>query len=117
MIPHRMCDSKEKSELVGLDLVLLGVLSLIYPLSSQDEMVMYIYSEGGGVYSRQLISLRLAELNVSYKKVSVEAYAAFTPRNLRRKELFWTRGLPLGKVGVERRKLIDVDEFAMEHKN
>ena len=25
-------------------------------------------------------------------------------------------GLPLGKVGVERRKLIDVDEFAVEHK-
>ena len=111
-----MCGNKEKTELVGLDLILLGVLSIIYPMSSQDEMAMYIHSEGGGVYSRQLISQRLAELDVTYKKVSVEAYAAFTPRNLRREELFWTRVLPLGKVGVERRKLIDIDEFAMEHK-
>ena len=91
-----MCGNKEKTELVGLDLILLGVLSIIYLMSSQDEMAMYIYSEGSGVYSRQLISQRLAELDVTYKKVSVEAYAAFTPRNLRREELFWTRGLPLG---------------------
>jgi len=31
-------------------------------------------------------------------------------------EFFWTRGLPLGKVGIERRKFIDIDEFAVEHR-
>lgn len=25
------------------------------------------------------------------------------------------RGLPLGKIGIKRRKLIDIDEFAVEH--
>ena len=47
VIPHRMCGNKEKTELVGLDLILLGVVSIIYPMSSQEEMAMYIYSEGG----------------------------------------------------------------------
>ena len=83
VILHRMCGNKEKTELVGLDLILPGVLSIIYLMSSQDEMVTFIYSEGGGVYSRQLILQCLAELDVTYKKVSMEAYAAFTPRNLR----------------------------------
>jgi len=46
----------------------------------------------------------------------VEAYEAFTPRNLLREQLFWTHGLPLGKVGIQRRKFIDIDEFAMEQK-
>ena len=64
------------------------VLTIVYPLSSQDEMVMFIYSEGGGVYSRQLLSRCLAELNVIYEKVSVEAYAAFTTMNLCCEECF-----------------------------
>ena len=116
MIPYRMTGNHEKTELVGEDLILLGVISIVYPQASQDEMAMYIYSEGGGLYNNPLISKRLDELKVTYKKVSVEAYEAFSPRNLLREELFWTRGLPLGKVGIERRKLIDVDEFAVEHK-
>ena len=39
-------------------------------------------------------------LNFTHKKVSVEAYEAFTPCNLLRKNLLWTCGLPLGKVGI-----------------
>lgn len=31
-------------ELVGLNLILLGVLLIVYPLSSQDEMALYIYT-------------------------------------------------------------------------
>lgn len=68
------------------------------------------------MYLRQLIFWCLAELKVTYNKVSVEAYAAFTPRNLQCEELFWTRCLPLGKMGIKRRKLIDMDEFTVEHR-
>lgn len=67
------------------------------------------------MYSNQLIPKHLAKLKVTYNKVSVEVYAAFTPRNIQRGELFWTKDLLLGKVGVERRKLIDVDEFTLEY--
>ena len=63
-----------------------------------------------------MISKRLGELGITDKKPSVEAHEAFSPRNLRREELFWTSPLPLGKVGIPRRKFIDVDEFGIEHK-
>ena len=116
LIPYRMTGNREKTDLVGADLILLGVISIVYPQASQDEMALFIYSEGGGLYINSLISRRLGELQITYKKVSVEAYDAFSPRNLLREELFWTKGLPLGKVGIERRKLIDVDEFGVEHK-
>ena len=116
VIPYRMTGNTEKRDLVGEDLILLGILSIVHPQASQDEMAMFIFSEGGGLFSNPLISKRLNELRVTYKKVSVEAYDAFTPRNQLREELFWTRGLPLGKVGIERRKFIDIDEFAVEHR-
>ena len=116
LVPYHMAGNGEKTELVGADIILLGVIQIVYPQVLQDEMALYIYSEGGGMYLNSLISLRLGELQVTYKKVSVEAYDAFSPRNLLREELFWTKGLPLGKVGIERRKLIDVDEFGVEYK-
>ena len=98
--PYCMTGNTEKRDLVGEDLILLGILSVIRPQVSQDEMDMYIFSEGGGLYSKRVISTRLNELRVTYKKVSVEAYDAFTPRNLLREELFWNRRLLLGKVGI-----------------
>ena len=116
VIPYRMTGNTDKRDLVGEDLILLGILSIVHPQASQDEMAMYIFSEGGSLYSNPLISKRLNELRVTYKKVSVEAYDAFSERNVLREGLFWTRGLPLGKVGIERRKFIDIDEFAVEHR-
>ena len=110
-----MTGNTDKRDLVGEDLILLGILSIVHPQASQDEMAMFIFSEGGSLYSNPLISKRLNELRVTYKKVSVGAYDAFTERNVFREVLFWTRGLPLGKVGIERRKFIDIDEFAVEH--
>ena len=89
---------------------------MAYPTFSLDEAAIFIYSEGGGLYSNQLISKRLGELDVTLKNVSVEAYEAFTPHNLLREEMFWTQGLPLGKVGIPRQKFIDIDNFAMEHR-
>ena len=86
-IPHRMTGNTDKRDLVGEDLILLGILSIVHPQASQDEMAMYIFSEGGSLYSNPLISKRLNELRVTYKKVSVEAYDAFTQRNQLREDL------------------------------
>ena len=47
------------------------------------------------------------------KIASIEAYQAFLPDNLLKCELFWSRGPPLGVVGIPRRRFIDVDEFSM----
>ena len=47
------------------------------------------------------------------KVSSHEAYEAFLPQNVLRKELFWTQPPPLGIVGIEHRRMIDVDEFGI----
>ena len=111
-----MIGNWETSEHVGIELLILGVLTVVYPTFPLDNAAIFIYSEGGGLYSNQLISKRLDELRVTHKKFSVEAYEAFTPRNLFREELFWTQELPLGNVGIPCRNFIDIDEFAMERR-
>ncbi len=69
---------------------------------------MFIFENGeGNVCSRSVVSRRLREMKFTSKKASTEAYQAFTPRNLLREELFFTRGLPLGISEVPRRTLVD----------
>ena len=76
---------------------------------------MFIHNEGGGVHSRDIISRRMAEMMITKKKASIEAFKAFSPENLRREHLFWNRPFPLGVQGIPRRKFMDVDEFAISH--
>lgn len=42
-IPYHMTGNTKKRDLVGADLILLGVISLVYPQVSQDEIALYIY--------------------------------------------------------------------------
>ena len=46
MLPYPMTGNIEKPDLVGEDLILLGILSIVHPQASQDEMAIYIFSEG-----------------------------------------------------------------------
>ena len=43
-----MAGNGEKTELVGADLILLGVISIVYPQVSQDDMALYIYRTTSG---------------------------------------------------------------------
>ena len=58
-IPYCMPSNTEKRNLVGADIILLGVISRVHPQASQDEMALYIYiyiySEGAGLYNNTLI--------------------------------------------------------------
>ena len=51
--PYRMTGNAERSELVGIDLILLAIVFTIYPQATLDEMAMFIYNEGGGIYERK----------------------------------------------------------------
>ena len=42
IIPYRMTGNKEKTKLIGEDLILLGIISIVYPQASQNEMALYI---------------------------------------------------------------------------
>jgi len=114
LTPYRMTGNKSQTKLVGADLLLLAIFIIIYPKATLDEMATFIYNKGGGLYSRQDMSRRLRGLRVIRKVGSTEAYQAFTPRNIWRCDMFRSRPPPLGIVTVERRTMIDADEFAME---
>mgnify|MGYP000635969214 CR=1 FL=1 len=111
---YRKTGNRERSSIVGFDQLLLVLAITIYPDSNEDEIATFIYNEGGGLYPNSTISRGLKELNISRKVVSTEAYQAFTPINLFKVELFWTRPPPLGVRTIPRRKFIDVDEFGVE---
>eukprot|EP00536_Pseudo-nitzschia_multiseries_P001389 jgi/Psemu1/3282/gm1.3282_g len=114
--PYQMTGNKDRDLLVGPALVSLVVCIIIYPQAQLDEIAMCLYNDGAGLYSNQLISQRLKELQITNKKPGIEAFKAYSPANMRREFLFWNRQLPIGVVGIPRKHFIDVDEFAMEAK-
>lgn len=117
--PYRMTGNKQKESLCGTDQVLLAFYLQVYPDAESDEIAIFIFDNGGGLYSRQMIDKRCKELLLTKMKASTEAYQAFTPVNIQKCCWFWSLPQPLGVVGTQRRKLIDVDEFgiALERMN
>eukprot|EP00536_Pseudo-nitzschia_multiseries_P003337 jgi/Psemu1/7534/gm1.7534_g len=61
-------------------------------LAQLDEIAMYLYNNGIKLYSNQLISQRLKELQITNKKLSTKAFKAYSPANMRREFLFGTDG-------------------------
>ncbi|KAL7546345.1 hypothetical protein ACHAWF_009691 [Thalassiosira exigua] len=53
-------------------------------------------------------------MGMTRKKASTTAYQAFTPENIVKHHRFWTYPAPAGIRGVPRRRLIDIDECAVE---
>lgn len=111
--PYRMTGGREREALVGKDQFLMAQFIYIYPSATLKEIAAFLYTNTGNLYSDQLISRRLKDLDVTRKKASTEAYQAFSPQALLRLQLFFTRPPPLGVYGVRRRKLIDMDEFGV----
>jgi hypothetical protein len=106
----RQTGGKARENLVGVDQMLLVLFLAAYPEAEADEAAMFIYENGGRVYTRGVISTRMKEVGMTEKKASTEAYQAYLPINLLKVELFWTRPPPLGVFQVPRRTLVDFDE-------
>eukprot|EP00536_Pseudo-nitzschia_multiseries_P007271 jgi/Psemu1/17435/gm1.17435_g len=106
----------DRDLLVGPALVSIVVCIIVYPQAQLNEIAMYLYNDGVGLYSNQLISQRLKERQITNKKLSIKAFKTYSPANMRRKFLFWNRQLPIGVIGIPWKHFIDVDEFAMEAK-
>jgi len=78
ILSKRMTGNKEKETITGFDHFLLAFYLLAYPDCEFDEACAFIYNNGGGIYSRQDVSFRLKELDVTRKKASTEAYQDFS---------------------------------------
>jgi hypothetical protein len=112
--PYRQTGNKECDVLRGQHQVLLSSYSFAYPEATADELATFIAnSSDGTIYSRQRISDRLKELNMTRKRGSTEANQASIPRNKLIRELFWSRGPPTGIARIPRGRLIDIDECGL----
>jgi len=109
-IPYRMTGGTEREALTGYDQLLLVICLYIYPNALADEICTFIVANGGDVYSRQIVTSRCIELNITRKRVSKEAYDAFSPLALQKLRWFRTLPPPLGVSGIDIWKMIDFDE-------
>jgi transposase len=108
--PYRATGNKQREVLTDLDQFLLTLCLNIYPRASADDIASFIVANGGDGHSRQTIYKRMKELGFNRKIASIEAFAAYTPENMLKAEIFWTHPPRAGVMGVPRYRLIDVDE-------
>jgi hypothetical protein len=106
----KMRGNHPKRKLRGAEGMLLVMYRIAYPKASADQISTFIFKCTGNVYSRKDVGDREKELGFSRKIGSVLAYQALEPRNLFKRQLFWTSGWPTGVVGVPRNSLWDIDE-------
>ena len=72
---------------------------------------MFILTNGGtNIYLQQNISTQCGELDISRKRASLESYAAYTPINVMRVELFFSDIPPIGIRDIPFYRMIDMDE-------
>jgi hypothetical protein len=109
--PYRQTGNKAREQVVGVDLINLMTFLRAWPEATLDEMAVFLYNEGGPIYSKQVLSRRLAELEISKKRASTEAYQAQREDVQFRVWSFWNCPSPLGIFQEPQHKLIDVDKF------
>lgn len=110
--PYEMSGNR-KRQLVGRDQFLMVLYLTAYPDALQDEIAAFIAEHGDAIYSKSTISDRMRDLKYSRKRASIEAYQAFLPQNILKRDLFFNQPPPLGVNGQERRRLTDTDEASV----
>jgi hypothetical protein len=96
----RQTGNRERTTIVGVDLLSLVTYITAWQDATLDEMVVFIYNEGGGLYSRQAISKHLGELDITKKRASIEGYQTQQPDVQFRVCGFWNCPPPLGILQV-----------------
>ena len=110
ILPYRMNGNRQRQQLTGADQLLLSICLFIYPAATLDQIAIFIYGNGGDIYTRPQISDRCQELDLTRKRSSKESYDAFSIASQRSLAWFQTLPPPLGIQGVPIHSLIDIDE-------
>lgn len=113
LFQYRMTGNKPREQLVSADMMNLVLFLLAYPDATQQEMAVFIYNEGGELYTVQTISQRLKDLDITKKQAATDAYQSMKEDVQYRLDCFFNFLPPLGIRDVPRYKLIDIDEFGM----
>ena len=90
--------------------MILCICLLIYPDEEADKIRSFIIANGGLVYSRQDISKRCKELELTRKMSSHQAYKFSTQENIAKSLWFVSFHPPLGVLDVRLNQLININE-------
>jgi hypothetical protein len=77
--PSRLTGNRARARIVGVDILSLVTYITAWPDATLDEMAVFIYNKGGSLYSRQAISTRLEELDITKKRAFTEGYQMQQP--------------------------------------
>jgi hypothetical protein len=66
--PYCQTGNKERSQIVGIDLLQLVNFIIANPDPTIDEMIVFMYDQGGELYSRKVASQRLKELDITKRR-------------------------------------------------
>ena len=111
--PFRQTGNGPWASIVVVNLLNLVTYITLWPDSTIDEMVSFIYNEGGDLYSYRTISKCLEKLDATRKRASTKGYQTQQPDVQFHVWVFWNCPPPLGVFEVPRRKLIDFDKFGV----
>ncbi|KAL7549569.1 hypothetical protein ACHAWF_016029 [Thalassiosira exigua] len=114
--PFEMTGNKSTKGMNGHHRFLLAYFKKFYPQASCNECAVFvaIHSDDRAVFTASEVSSALIDMDMTMKRASTTAYQAFTPANIERHRRYWTYPSPAGIVDVPRRRLIDIDECAIE---
>jgi hypothetical protein len=115
----RMTGNKGTFNLSREHLLLLVLFKTVWPHAYNIECSVFIAnnSSDSKIFTETEISRAMVDLGFTRKVTSTVAYQAFTPRNMLRRELFWSEPYPVGIHGTPRSRLIDIDEFGVHKKS
>ena len=108
--PYRMTGGNERVNITGSDQLLLSISLFTYPKATADQICGFIHANEGDIYSREQVTNRCSDLQVTRKRGSKEAYGAFSASSIRKLDWFVNIPPPLGVSGLQSRQLIDIDE-------
>ena len=120
--PKRATGNKySQREILGEPLEKLALYRCAFPKATLAECRAYLFNldPTKDPYSNSQLHRAEELLGLKRKAASTTADLAYTPGNLRKRELYWTMPPPLGMAGVPIADIIDIDEagFKLEHTN
>eukprot|EP00536_Pseudo-nitzschia_multiseries_P006632 jgi/Psemu1/15771/gm1.15771_g len=125
-VQFRHSGNKQRDDIIGLPMLLLGVYQKIHPKATWYECLAFLWRSYGSylpvprLYScLKNVSEADNAIGINRKKGSATANQAFTFRNLYKRFRYWTIDYPFGIADIRRDDMINVDEdgIKLEHAN
>lgn len=97
----------------GAGLFYLLLFRLAWPKAKADHVRAFLFQVTGRIYAPADITRAEQRLGYKRRRTSTLSYNALAPLAQMRRYIFWNRPPPLGIVGVDKARIIDVDEFGV----